>query len=109
MLDANEKAHRYVILKNKEIENIYDCNSIYETVVVDNIKLVEMWNNKIQQRNTNELFICLSIDCFIDDISYDTNYIKNIILTRFLNTKNHPSAPPYELKLKKGDLCILTR
>jgi hypothetical protein len=77
-------------------------------VIVGTNKSVEMWNSKIQQRNTNELNVYTSTD-YLADIDDDNNYIKDMLSTRLLNTKNHSSAPPHELKLKIGDVCILTR
>jgi hypothetical protein len=90
-------------------ENGFNISSIQSSaVIVGTNKSVEMWNNKIQQRNTNELNVYTSTD-YLADIDDDNNYIKNMLSTRLLNTKNHSSAPPHELKLKIGDVCILTR
>jgi len=77
-------------------------------VIVGTNKLVDMWNKKIQQLNDNEEKIFLSTD-YLADVDDDNGYIKDMLSTKVLNSKNHSSAPPHELRLKVNDVCILTR
>ena len=77
-------------------------------VIVGTNKLVSWWNNKIQNLNTNDERLFLSKDS-LADIDDDNNIISGMLSTRLLNSKNHASAPPHELRLKVNDVCILTR
>ena len=67
-----------------------------------------MWNKKIQNFNRNVEKLFLSND-YLADIDNDNGYLKEMLSTKLLNSKNHASAPPHELRLKVNDVCILTR
>jgi len=73
-----------------------------------NNKDVDNWNAEIQNLNPNETISLFSKDklCEVDD----PNGILNIMLTKeVLHEFNNNSSPPHELKLKIGDICIITR
>ena len=113
--------HKFVVKNLAQTEEVLDdsLNWLYESgfnedsikssaVIVGTNKLVDMWNKKIQQRNTNDDVLLTSTD-YLADIDDDKNYIKEMLTTQVLNRRNHASAPPHELRLKVGDICILTR
>jgi hypothetical protein len=77
-------------------------------VICGTNKLVNMWNEKIQKLNQNNEVVFYSNDS-LADIDDENGYIKEMLSTRFLNSRNHASAPPHELRLKVNDICILTR
>jgi hypothetical protein len=77
-------------------------------VIVGTNILVDMWNKKIQQLNNNEEAVFLSHD-YLADVDDDKGHLKELLTTKLLNSKNHSSAPPHELRLKIDDVCMLTR
>jgi hypothetical protein len=118
---SHEQIYKFIV--NDEVESarilddslswLYESGFTVDTitssaVIVGTNKLVSWWNNKIQSLNTNEERIFLSKDS-LADIDDDNNIISGMLSTRFLNCKNHASAPPHELRLKVNDVCILTR
>jgi hypothetical protein len=86
----------------------YQDAIISSAVIVGTNNLVDMWNKKIQKLNHNEEKLFLSND-YLADIDDDNGYLKEMLSTKLLNSKNHSSAPPHELRLKVNDVCILTR
>jgi hypothetical protein len=90
-------------------ENGFTHNAIKNSaVIVGTNILVDMWNKKIQQLNNNEEILFLSHD-YLADLDDDKGYLKECLTTKLLNSKNHSSAPPHELRLKIDDVCMLTR
>jgi hypothetical protein len=53
--------------------------------------------------------VLLTSTDYLADIDDDKHFIKEMLSTQVLNKRNHVSAPPHELRLKIGDICILTR
>jgi len=80
---------------------------VSSAVIVGTNNLVNMWSKKIQKLNHKEEKLFLSTD-YLADIDDDNGYIKGNLSTKVLNSKNHTSAPPHELRLKIG-VCIHTR
>jgi len=90
-------------------ENGFNENAVISSaVIVGTNNLVNMWNKRIQKLNTKEEKLYHSND-YLADIDDDNGHIKAMLSTKVLNSRNHSSAPPHELKLKIGDVCILTR
>ena len=70
---------------------------------------VDEWNAAVQDLNPNPVQTLLSDDK-IDECDDPHNYLKNMVTQDVLNRFEDPSnAPPHELKLKRGDICILMR
>jgi hypothetical protein len=114
-------SQKYVVSGDSDTSSILDSSLswLYESgFTVDNIsssavivgtnKFVDMWNKKIQTMNNGEERLFVSTD-YLADIDDDNGHIKKMLSQKFLNSKNHNSAPPHELLLKINDVCILTR
>ena len=114
-------SNKYIIDESSNMQEILDnsLKFLYEggftlqtimnsAVICGTNKLVNMWNKKIQRLNENEEVVFYSNDS-LADIDDEKGYIKEMLSTRVLNTRNHASAPPHELRLKVNDICILTR
>ena len=112
---------KFIVKDKSKTEQILDksLDWLYETgltleniassaVIVGTNSHVDMWNRKIQLRNTNDEHVYYSNDS-LADVDDDNGYIRQMLSTRVLNSKNHSSAPPHELRLKVNDVCILTR
>ena len=72
-----------------------------------NIK-VDLINRKVQELNKGDERVLLSNDC-LADVQDNHGHLKAMLSEEQLNKKNNPSAPPHELRLRIGDVCILTR
>ena len=112
---------KFIVKDKSKTEQILDksLDWLYETgltleniassaVIVGTNSHVDMWNRKIQLRNINDEHVYYSNDS-LADVDDDNGYIRQMLSTRVLNSKNHSSAPPHELRLKVNDVCILTR
>jgi len=105
----------YILKEENAINYIYpngmmSINEISTKVALLAVtnKEVDDWNTKIQELNPNEKISLFSKDilCEVDD----PHGILNRMLTDdVLHQFNNYSIPPHELKLKIGDICILTR
>jgi len=73
-----------------------------------NNKDVDKWNAEIQKLNQNDTISLFSKDnlCEVDD---PHGILNNMLTKEVLNEFNSNSSPPHELKLKIGDICIITR
>jgi hypothetical protein len=71
-------------------------------------KDVDEWNSKIQNLNSNEAISLFSKDslCEVDD---PHGILSKMLTKEVLQKFNNNSAPPHELILKVGDICIITR
>ena len=71
-------------------------------------KDVDHWNAEIQKLNPNETISLISKDnlCEVDD---PHGILNNMLTTNVLHEFNNNSSPPHDLKLKIGDICIITR
>jgi energy-coupling factor transporter ATP-binding protein EcfA2 len=71
-------------------------------------KLVDEWNELVQNMNANETHVLKSYDkiCDVDD---PHKYIANMINEQLMNDFHDHQSPPHELKLKVDDICILLR
>lgn len=71
-------------------------------------KDVDHWNAIIQKLNPNETISLLSKDklCEVDD---PHKILEGMLTDDILHQFNNNSVPPHELKLKCGDICIITR
>ena len=71
-------------------------------------KDVDNWNAEIQNLNQNEPISLFSKDnlCEVDD---PHGILNNMLSKEVLHNFNNNSTPPHELKLKIGDICIITR
>ena len=112
----------FVINNNSECDSVFDTSLLWlyengftidaiksSAVIVGTNKEVDMWNKRIQSLNiNNQEQIFLSND-YLADIDDDKGNIKKMLSTKLLNSKNHASTPPHELRLKVNDVCILTR
>jgi ATP-dependent DNA helicase PIF1 len=70
---------------------------------------VDCWNSIVQEMNhTSELFTLNSKDrlCEVDD---PHGYLNEMLTTDVLNGYEHMSVPPHQLRLKVGDVCLITR
>ena len=113
--------NKFIVRDKQQVDKVLDSSLswLYESgftfsaitssaVIVGTNKLVDMWNKRIQNLNKNEVKIFYSTD-YLADVDDDNGYIKEILSTKVLNSKNHSSTPPHELRLKVNDVCILTR
>jgi hypothetical protein len=68
----------------------------------------DIWNERIQQRNNQELYSCVSKDklCEVDD---KNGYIASMMTEQVLNKFNRNGIPPHTLNLKVGDVCLVVR
>jgi hypothetical protein len=114
-------SNKYIIDESSNMQEVLDnsLRFLYEggftqenimnsAVICGTNKLVNMWNEKIQKLNQSNEVVYYSNDS-LADIDDENGYIKEMLSTRFLNSRNHASAPPHELRLKVNDICILTR
>ena len=80
-----------------------------DSVILANTNVkVDAFNAKVQQLNRGEEKILLSDDC-LADVTDNHKILKSMLSEEQLNKKNNPSVPPHKLKLRIGDICILTR
>ena len=87
----------------------YQMNNIPSRILLatDNER-VDFWNQKFQDLNPAQLHTITSRDTFaeIDDHS---GYLAAMLTTRAKLNMNNPQVPSHHLKLKTGDLCMITR
>jgi hypothetical protein len=94
------------ILFPNGMNNITDHNI---AVLAATNKQVEQWNSYFQDLNTNQAIHFYSKDnmCEVDD---PHNYLSKMIDNLVVKESFHDdTVPPYDLKLKLGDICILLR
>lgn len=104
----------YILTEESGIDFIYPNRIItpesvtQRAILAISNKDVDHWNNKIQELNPNEAVTLISKDnlCEVDD---PHGILKQMLSTEVLNQFNNNSCPPHELKLKVGDICIITR
>jgi len=71
-------------------------------------KDVDSWNSKIQQLNTNNEVSLISKDT-LSEVDDPHGILNEMLSEDILHQFNNNSSPPHELKLKVGDICIITR
>ena len=82
------------------------CNSTM--VLASTNELVDDWNKRIQNLNTEESHELLSKDTF-GDVDDPYGHISSIITENMMNRFNATGNPPHCLSLKRGDICIVLR
>jgi SMC interacting uncharacterized protein involved in chromosome segregation len=71
-------------------------------------ELVDEWNTRIQELNENTLETLKSSDVFAE-IDDDKGYLKANLTEAVKNDFTNTEVPPHTLKLKVGDICLITR
>ncbi len=78
------------------------------TILCSNNESVDIWNAIAQGMNSSVEHILRSKDCFleVDDMN---GHLRDMMSTTMLNGFNKSGVPIHELKLKSGDICLVTR
>ena len=69
---------------------------------------VNNWNTRIQELNVNEMHILKSNDKF-GEVDDPHGHISSVITEEMMNRFDQAGIPPHNLRLKKGDICIVLR
>ena len=100
--------------KNEALSWLYgdtlDPNTIQsQTILATTNALVDEWNCRVQELNSDqELQTLNSTDEFLD-IDDPNGYLQQMLTEEVLNKFNSEGVPPHVLRLKVGDVCMLTR
>jgi hypothetical protein len=78
------------------------------TILCSNNESVDKWNAVAQGMNLSVEHILRSKDCFseVDDMN---GHLRDMMSTTMLNGFNRSGVPAHELRLKSGDICLVTR
>ena len=89
--------------------NGFDHNAATgSTILAGSNKRVDDWNDRISGMNGESELTLFSRDhlCEVDD---SFHYLEGMVTTEVLNDFTKNSVPPHILKLKKNDICFITR
>ena len=100
------KAEQSVI---DDLSNFNPLRHSVENVTLANTNTkVDLISRCVQELNKGEKRIFFSNDS-LADVQDSHGYLKATLSEEQLNKRNNSSAPPHELRLRVGDICILTR
>ena len=104
----------YVLTEDEAINFIYPEGVINQENIISRALLavtnkeVDHWNERMQELNLNQMEHLYSKDK-LSEVDDPHNILSAMLTEDILHKFNNNSVPPHELKLKCGDICIITR